>query len=88
MCDYLPWFPIFGGDGHACSDCNNDGFFFFFFLFGGGVGWGALIINCTVLRKLCVSDFLDMCVYGSVDRLSQACEVHVCVCVCVCKCML
>ena len=25
--DYLPWFPIFGGDGHACSDCNNDGFF-------------------------------------------------------------
>ena len=33
MCDYLPWFPIFGGDGHACSDCNND----FFFWGGGGL---------------------------------------------------
>ena len=33
---------------------------------------------------MCVRLFLDVCVYGSVDRLSQACEVHVCVCVCVC----
>ena len=40
MCDYLPWFPIFGGDGHACSDCNNDVFFFFW----GGGGLPLLLI--------------------------------------------
>ena len=39
MCDYLPWFPIFGGDGHACSDCNNDGLFW-----KGGGGLPSLLI--------------------------------------------